>query len=147
MAMIKIKGSVKIEHKRDGKVIDTREGDNLVVDTGKALIASRLKDTSDDAISHMACGSSGQVAAESDTALVGTEHQRVSATVTVTDNVITVEATFGSGLSGQKTIAEYGIFNDASSGDMLCRFTTAAQTLDADESDTFDVTWTLQFGD
>lgn len=144
---INITGSVKIEVKHDGKVVNLIKGRNLVVNTGKALIASRLRDATDAAVSHMACGDSSQLPAEGDTALVGTEHERVAGTVTVTNNVISVAATFGAGITGTVTMAEYALFNAGVAGDMLARFTTSPQSLNNTAGDTFDVTWTLQFGD
>lgn len=147
MNKIGVKGQAVVEVKRDGKVVRRIERNNLVVTGGKNLMASRLVANTDNAISHMACGSSNQVPAESDSALVGTEHERVSATVSSAANVVTATATFGSGIVGTVSVGEYAIFNAASSGTMLCRFITQPIDLNADEGDTFDVTWTIQFGD
>lgn len=51
---IGIKGRLSIiVRNKDNEIIDTRDVDNLVVSTGKNLIASRLVDATDPVISHM----------------------------------------------------------------------------------------------
>lgn len=131
--------------KRDASgLITPFEGKNLVVNSGKALIASLLAGE-DDPISHVAIGSSNTVAAESHTALIGTEHERVSATVAAVDNVLSVSGEFGAGVTGDVSVAEFGLFNAASGGVMLARFTINPITLES--TSTINMTWTLQFGD
>ena len=67
---------------------------NLVVTAGKGYVASRMKDDSASAMSHMAVGTDNSAAAAGDTAL-GTESGRVALTsTTVSNNVITYVATF-----------------------------------------------------
>lgn len=146
MDKILVKGSVVVTHKRGNEILEVHRGENLVVAAGQALIASLLTG-SGTAISHMACGDDNQIPEKDDTTLVGTEHQRVAATISAAANVVSVSATFGGGLAGTLSLAEYGIFNAASGGTMLCRFATSAIQLNADQSDTIDVTWTLQFGE
>jgi len=121
------------------------EGPNLVVNAGKALIASRLKNAVANPVSHIAIGSNNTLATEEDTALLGTEHERVSATITVTANVFLLEATFGSGVTGDVTVGEFGIFNAASVGTLLARFTCNPLTLE--NTSELVVSWSLQFGD
>ena len=60
----RVLGKLKIEVKdKHGKVKDTREVDNLVVDTGLAFIASRMKDASATAMTHMELGTGTTAAA------------------------------------------------------------------------------------
>lgn len=140
---IKVTGHVELVIHREGQPDELWKYQNLVVDAGKDLIASRMTDNNDNAPSHLACGSSDQVAAESDTALVGTEHVRAAATVSHSSNTVTISATLT--MTATVSVSEYGIFNAASAGTMLARF--VASTISLDNGDSIDVTWTLQFGD
>ena len=74
---LKMKGRLQI-HLNDELV---QEVDNLVVTAGKGYVASRMKDTSAPAMSHMAIGSGSSAAGASDTAL-GSELGRVALTST-----------------------------------------------------------------
>ena len=113
---------------------------NLVVTAGKNLIASRLKDTTDAAMSHMAIGTGSTAAAAGDTTL-GTEAGRVALTsTTVTANAVAYVATFGAG-TGSGAITEAGLFNASSSGDMLCR--TVFSCINKGAGDTIGITWTV----
>lgn len=62
---LKMKGRLQI-HLNDELV---QEVDNLVVTAGKGYVASRIKDASATAMSHMAIGSGTSAAGASDTAL------------------------------------------------------------------------------
>lgn len=141
---LKLEGYVVLNLLRGNGETWHYEGKNLVTAVGKALVASRLKDATDDAPSHMAVGSSTTAATEAQTALVGTEHERVAGTVTVVDNAWSMAATFGTGIASDVTCGEFGIFNDAVAGDMLCRFVTPEFTCGA--TDTIEVTWTVYMG-
>ena len=138
---MKAKGRLSVILKdKDGNVKDTREVDNLVVNTGLAYIASRMKDTTDDAMSHMAIGAGTTAAAAGDTAL-GSELGRVSLTsTTVTSNAVAYVATFGAG-TGTGAVTEAGILNDATTGTLLCR--TVFDVLNKSSDDTLSVTWTI----
>ena len=90
---LKLKGKLAIAI--NGEVV--QEVDNLVVTAGKGYVASRIKDASATAMSHMAIGSGSTAAAASDTAL-GSELGRVSLTSTsVSGAVVTYVATFAAG--------------------------------------------------
>ena len=113
---------------------------NLVVTASKNLIASRLKDTTDAAMSHMAIGTGSTAAAAGDTTL-GTEAGRVALTsTTVTANAVAYVATFGAG-TGTGAITEAGLFNASSSGDMLCR--TVFSVINKGAAYTLGITWTV----
>jgi hypothetical protein len=114
--------------------------DNLVVDDGLAYIASRMKDTTQTAMSHMAIGSGTTNPAAGDSALE-TQLGRVSLTsTTVTDNAVEYVATFGAG-TGTGAVTEAGIFNASSGGTMLCR--TEFAVINKGASDSMTVTWTV----
>jgi hypothetical protein len=114
---------------------------NLVVDTGLAYIASRMKDTSATAMTHMAVGEGTTNPAAGDTALEAQLGSRVSLTsTTVTANAIEYVATFGAGV-GTGAITEAGIFNASTSGTMLCR--TEFAVINKGSADSMTITWTV----
>ena len=89
---LKLKGKLAIS--LNGKII--QEVDNLVVTAGKGYVASRMKDTTATAMSHMAIGSGSTAAAASDTAL-GNQLGRVALTSTTFSNaLVTYVASFPS---------------------------------------------------
>ena len=142
---LNLKGYVQISLKdTHGNSLYTYEGNNLVTTAGKNLIASRLKDASSNVPSYIAIGSDNTTPQESDTALLGTEHERVSATVTVSVNLFQLEASFGTGISTDVTAGEFGIFNAATGGTMLARFVIPSVTVAS--TDTLAVTWKLYIG-
>lgn len=138
---IKVTGDLKIVVTGpDGKVKEEQEFKNLVVTTGKNYIASRMKDTSATAMSHMAIGTGTTAAAAGDTTL-GTEAGRVALTsTTVTTNSVAYVATFPAG-TGTGAITEAGIFNASSSGTLLCR--TVFSVINKGAADTLGITWTV----
>ena len=97
-----------------------QEIDNLVVTAGKGYVASRMKDATATAMSHMAVGTGSTAAAASDTAL-GSELDRNALTsTTVTNNEVAYVCTYAAG-DATGAITEAGLFNASSSGTMLCR--------------------------
>ena len=134
-------GKLTIEVKdKDVKLKQREEVKNLVVDTGLAYIASRMKDASATAMSHMAIGTGSSAAAAGNTAL-GTEAARVALTsTTVTSNAVAYVASFAAG-TGTGAITEAGILNAASSGTLLCR--TVFSVVNKGASDSMTITWTV----
>jgi hypothetical protein len=142
---LKLSGQLNIVLKdKTGKVKETREEKNLVVNTGLAYIVSRMKDTTKGAMSHMALGSGTTAAAAGQTDLVsilGSRETLDSTTITGTNNekvqyVCGFEAGDGTG-----AVTEAGLFNASSSGDMLCR--TVFSVVNKAADDTMTVTWTI----
>ena len=122
----------------NGEVV--QEVDNLVVTAGKGYVASRMKDTSANAMSHMAIGTGSTAAAASDTAL-GSQSARTTLTsTTVSDNHVVYVDTFPAG-TGTGAITEAGIFNASSGGTMLCR--TVFSVVNKGASDAMTITWTV----
>ena len=79
---IKVTGELKLTLTRpDGNVKHEVIIPNLVVTTGKSYIASRMKDASATAMTHMAVGTGSTAAAAGNTAL-GSEAGRVALTST-----------------------------------------------------------------
>jgi hypothetical protein len=113
---------------------------NLVVTVGKNFIASRMKDATATAMTHMAIGSGTTAAAVGDTTL-GTELGRVTLTsTTVTTNNVAYVATFPAG-TGTGAVTEAGLFNASSSGTLLCR--TVFSVINKGAADTLGITWTV----
>ena len=126
----------------DGEVKDTRDIDNLVVLAGRAFIASRMKDATATAMSHMAVGTNNTAAAAGDTAL-GAEvagSRTALTSTTVTSNAVAYVCTFGPGV-GTGALVEAGIFNASSLGTLLCR--TIFSVINKAAADTLTITWTV----
>ena len=133
---LKLKGKLAIS--LNGKII--QEVDNLVVTAGKGYVASRMKDATATAMSHMAIGSGSTAAAASDTAL-GNQLGRVALTSTTVSNaVVTYVASFPAG-TGTGAVTEAAILNASSGGTMLCR--TVFSVVNKGASDSMTVTWTV----
>ena len=133
---LKLKGKLSIA--LNDEVV--QEVDNLVVTAGKGYVASRMKDASATAMSHMAIGSGTTHPAASDTALE-TELGRVALTsTTVSSAVVTYVATFAAG-TGTGAVTEAGILNASSSGTLLCR--TEFSVVNKGSSDSMSITWTV----
>jgi len=122
----------------NGEVV--QEIPNLVVTTGKGYVASRMKDATATAMSHMAVGTGNTAAAAGDTTL-GTEAARVALTsTTVSTNTVTYVATFPAG-TGTASLTESGILNGSSGGTLLCR--TVFATVSKGSSDVMTITWVI----
>lgn len=138
---IKMTGDLKIVlTDENGQIKHEQEVKNLVVTVGKNFIASRMKDATATAMSHMAIGSGTTAAANGDTTL-GTELGRVALTsTTVTTNNVAYVATFPAG-TGTGAVTEAGLFNAASAGTLLCR--TVFSVINKGAADTLGITWTV----
>jgi hypothetical protein len=133
---LKLTGKLKIA--LNGETV--QEVNNLVVTDGKEYVASRMKDATATAMSHMAIGSGSTAAAAGNSAL-GSELGRVALTsTTVSGAVVTYVATFPAG-TGTGAVTEAGILNASSSGDLLCR--TVFSVVNKGASDSMTITWTV----
>ena len=127
----------------DGEVKEDITINNLVVDVGLAFIASRMKDATATAMTHMAVGTTNTAAADAQTVLVA-ESARVAltsstiATTNVANDSLTYVATFPAG-TGTATLVEAGILNNSSGGTMLCR--TVFGSIVKGALDTLTITW------
>jgi len=136
-----LKGKLLVQKfDKNGTLVEDRFVDNLVVNAGKAFIASRMSGTSSAVMSHMAVGTGSTAAAGGDTAL-GTEVGRVALTSTTpSTNTVTYVASFGAG-TGTGALEEAGIFNDGTTGTLLCR--TVFPVVNKGADDTIAVTWVV----
>ena len=117
-----------------------QEVPNLVVTDGKQFVASRMKDTTKAAMSHMAIGTGSTAAAAGDSALGSQADRNALTSTTVSGAAVTYLASFGAG-EGTGAITEAGLFNAASAGDMLCR--TVFAVVNKGSSDSMTITWTV----
>jgi hypothetical protein len=143
---LKIKGDVSIVlFDEQGNKKDERQVKNLVVTVGKAWIASRmLVDAGGTGgvplMTYMAVGTASTSPAVGDTTL-GTEAGRVAlASASVASTAITYTASFPAG-TGTGGLQEAGIFNNSSSGTMLCH--TTFPIVNKAAGDTVAITWTI----
>ena len=145
---LKLSGQLNIVLKdKAGNVKDSRDLKNLVVNSGLAYIASRMKDTTKGAMSHMALGSGTTAAAATQTDLVSILGSREALDTTSisgsNSEKVVYEASFEAG-DATGAVTEAGIFNAAAAGAssvMLCR--TKFNVVNKAADDTMSVTWTI----
>jgi len=139
---IGIKGKLKIELIRDGKVVQDEKVNNIIVTTGKALVAT-LVSGSGTSFSHMAIGTDNTTEVIGDSSLTAEVGRVTLTSKATTNNVIDYIGDFPAG-TGTGTIVEAGILNAASSGTMLNRATFSSVNKTA--SDALKITWSVTFG-
>lgn len=138
---LKLKGRVAmVLRDAQGNVKAEQEINNLVVNSGLDFIASRMKDGTATAMSHMAVGAGTTAAAAGDTALESELGRSALTSTTVTSNAVAYVATFGAGV-GTGAVTEAGLLNAGTGGDMLCRTVFAVVNKAADDS--LQITWTV----
>jgi hypothetical protein len=125
------------------ELIYQTEVENLVVTAGKNFIASRIVSGSATVMGYMAIGDDATVSALAQTDL-GNELARIATSgASAVDNNITFTASFGAGV-GTGSLQEAGIFNDSSTGTMLCRTTFPVITKTSGE--TIAISWVVSVG-
>ena len=117
-----------------------QEVPNLVVTAGKGYVASRMKDTSLGAMSHMAIGTNSTAAASGNTALGSEADRNGLASTVVSGATVTYTATFGAG-EGTGAITEAALLNASSAGTMLCR--TVFAVVNKGSQDSMTITWSV----
>lgn len=137
---LKVTGDVVVEIiGADGQIKDRREIKNLVVATGKTFIAGRMVGTPT-VMSHMAVGSGSTAAATGDTTLSSSLGRVALTSATSSGAVVTYVATFPPG-TGTGAVVEAGVFNDSTTGTMLCRTVFAVVNKGVD--DAMSITWAI----
>jgi len=138
---VKLTGMLTINRfDNTGALVETVQHENLVVTNGKNFIASRMAGTTSAVMSHMSVGIGTTAANVADLGLQ-TEVAIVElSSTTATDNTVTYTATFPAG-TGTGALTEAGIFNDASTGTMLCR--TVFPTINKQAADSISITWVV----
>lgn len=149
--MIELEGSLSLvlTNTESGEIRQELYVPNLVVNTGKTFIASRMIGTASAVMSHMAIGEGSTAEAVGQTALI-TEltqagYARASLTSSSSSNVVTYSANFPannpSAPAGGVVLREAGIFNASTAGTMLCR--TVYPTVTKLPADALTITWTI----
>lgn len=117
---------------------------NLVVSSGKNVIAARLVGTTKDMMTHMAVGTDNgtilPLAAANTELGAQLDARRALTASTVLNNVVTFSATFAAGES-TGAIVEAGIFNADTAGDMLCR--TTFPVINKEAADILTINWNV----
>jgi hypothetical protein len=147
---IKTKGTLTLILRDEFGNVKQQAEENLVVSTGLAYIASRMKDTTLAATSYMSIGTGATAAAAGNTQL-GAESARVAltsttiVTTTVTNDAIQYVATFGAGV-GTAAITEAGLHagtatGTANTGTLVAR--TVFSVINKGALDTLTITWKI----
>jgi len=116
-----------------------QETENLVVTAGKNWVADRMNNANT-VMTHMAVGTGTTAAAAGNTALVTETDRNALTSTTVTNNAVAYVATWAAG-DATAAITEAGIFDAASSGDMLAR--TKFDVVNKGSADSMTITWTI----
>ena len=166
---LKLRGSVDIKvYGPNGELKEDRFIPNLVVQTGKNYIATRMIGTATSVtavsttasgtscMTHMGIGTSTTTAANGDTALatevsvagdIAAYSRAPVASTTQSTGVVTYVAVFGTNnpqrtnSSNTTAITEAGIFAASSGGQMLCR--TTFNAVNKGNDDTLQITWAI----
>lgn len=142
--LISISGHVKAEvFAPDGRLVASEETHNLILTVGKNMIADRLLASPTLAVpTHMGVGTSGTAAAAGDTTITG-ETRVALTTKTRSTNVVTYVGDWAAG-SATGTLQETGLWDAASSGNLVGRATFTSIVKGA--ADTLKITWTWTIG-
>lgn len=116
-----------------------QETENLVVTAGKNWVADRMNNANT-VMTHMAVGTGTTAAAAGNTTLVTETDRNALTSTTVTDNAVAYVATWAAG-DATAALTEAGIFDAASSGDMLAR--TVFSVVNKGAADSMTITWTI----
>jgi len=112
---------------------------NLVVTAGKNWVADRMNDANT-VMTHMAVGTGTTAADAADTGLETESARGALTSTTVTNNAVAYVETFAAG-TATAALTEAGLFDAASSGDMLAR--TVFSVVNKGANDSMTVTWTI----
>ena len=116
-----------------------QETENLVVTAGKNWVADRMNNANT-VMTHMAVGTGTNAAAAGDTTLQTENDRNALTSTTVTANAVAYVATWAAG-DATAAITEAGIFDAASSGDMLAR--TVFSVVNKGAADSMTFTWSI----
>jgi hypothetical protein len=138
---IRLKDILIIEHYRNGKKIDERIVENLIVNSGKAQVSGLIGGVVTGVFNYIAVGTGTTSPSPTDTALQN-EVMRASSTnsqttTNVTNDTLQLQATFN--FTSSYAITEAGIFNASSGGTMLARQTFGA--INVASGDSIAITW------
>ena len=146
--VIRVKGSVYVEHFRNGRRIDARYFDNLIVTVGKQWLSGALSGdtTTPSDMKYIEIGVGTTAAGATQTALVSAVGDRSTGTqsrVTTTVTSDTYQAVGTISITDTWAVTEAGIFSAISSGTMMARQTFTA--INVVSGDSVQITWKLAF--
>lgn len=139
---MKIKGHVKIEVS-DGSIIEQK---NVVVNLGINRFAALIAQDSSAFPSHIAIGTDATAALPTDVSLGAEVDRNAIVQDFAAGAVATFRAFFDKTEANGNTIAEVGMFDQASGGTMFCR-SILSSTIAKDATKSITITWTLTFAD
>jgi hypothetical protein len=138
---IRLKDILIVEHYRNGKKIDERVVENLIVNSGKAQVSGLIGGVVTGVFSYLALGTGTTAPSSTDTALqsevVRASSTNTRVTTNVTNDTLQLQATFN--FTASYAITEAGIFNASTGGVLLARSTFAA--LNVANGDSIVITW------
>ena len=141
---IKITGKLTIKKfNSNNELVQEVEVPNLIVTAGKNYIANRLTSSSPVIMSHMAIGSDSTAPNLTQTTLLSELGRSALTSSTLTGANILYLGVFGPGV-GTGSIVEAGIFNNSSTGSMLCR--TTFPVIVKSLTDSIAISWTVSVG-
>lgn len=142
---IKLSGELDIikTNIHTNEIVEKIHVSNLIVTTGKEFVASRMIGTTSNVMSHMAIGASPIPQSIDDTTLKSEIDRVAIFTIDLLGANIEYTAAFSPGGS-PRIITEAGIFNDVTTGDMLCRTTFPPITQTTSEA--IGISWTISVG-
>lgn len=127
---------------RDGAVKEMREIHNLIVDVGRnGIMDQLLASPTIGKPTHMAIGTGSVAPAAGNTALGAEIDRNALTSKTRSLGVVTMVGDWAAGDGTNAAIAEAGILNAASAGDLFSRATFTA--INKGASDTLSITWTF----
>lgn len=143
---LRLRGELRLEHRRGGELLETREVQNLVVSAGKAAVAGLINGVITNFFEHLAIGTGTTAAAAGDTALqteiatgggarVAGTTSRV--TTTVTNDTAQIVATWN--FTASFAVTEAGILDAISAGTLLARQVFSA--VNVVNGDSLTITW------
>lgn len=146
---LQMRGRVTVEYfdVRTGRLVRRVEHNNLITSAGKAVAASAMSNNSN-GISHIAVGDGTTAPTIGDTAL-SNEQFRGAVLSTSRDGAggLTLTLTLGTGDNNGNTIAESGLFDASSGGNLIARVVyDSVDRVDKTATITAQISWTITFG-
>lgn len=147
---LKFGATVKLEQIRDGKIIDTREIHNLVVNAGYDLVRDLLAKQNDrpNPIQYIALGTGNSATTVTMTALQsqwGNRYLAVYAPDGSDHTLFTLSQTIPAHTGGTAALTESGLFTAATGGTMFDRVTFSV--INKEPADTIIITYTINLVD
>lgn len=145
MSEVKIEGEIEVLLIRNGEILETRKGKNLIVNSGKAEIAGLIgADVSGvNRFDYIAIGVGSDEPEPTNTTLqseiMRANTSQTRETTYVTNDTLRMTANFS--FTQSFNITEYGIFNDPTSGVMLAR--QVFSPISVRSGDTLQVNWRI----